>query len=330
VTGLALAWRGAGPMRARMATFGVVSAVVSLVGGALVAHALRSGGVTAFPFGYTLVPAASVVNNILLSFESYMYIAGGYFFGLGTSFGAWPVVASGVLPLAAWVFVVVDVRRRVALASPRMTGGDPQVGARFAYITFWTTCLLVATAVFLLTSAPVDVNGARYILAGYVAIAALLPLVVSRGFGWRLAVSAGVSVFAISAIYQAATQSFASTALSQANLLARYARQQHVTYGFGGYWDADYLTWTTKFKLRVYPVVECTVTHGLCIFRTVYISSSYIPRRHTRSLLIVNPTQLAPTITGVDPALGRPISSTTIGSLSVYVFPYDIATKLVG
>jgi hypothetical protein len=184
--------------------------------------------------------------------------------------------------------------------------------------------------VFLLTSAPVDVNGARYILAGYVAIAALLPLVVTRGFGWRLAVSAAVCVFAISAVYQATTQSFTNTALSQANLLARYARAQHVTYGFGDYWDADYITWTTRFKLRVYPVVECTPTHGLCIFRTVYISSSYIPRRHTRSLLIVDPGQVAPTITAVDPALGTPIASTTIGSLSVYVFPYDIATKLAG
>jgi hypothetical protein len=330
VTGFALAWRGAGPMRARMATFGVVAAVVSLVGGALVAHAMRSGGVTAFPFGYTLVPAASVVNNILLSFESYMYIAGGYFFGLGTSFSAWTVVASGVLALAAWVFVVVEVRRRVARAAPRMTSGDPQVGARFAYVVFWTTCLLVTTAVFLLTSAPVDVNGARYILAGYVAIAALLPLVVTHGLGWRLAVSAGVCVFAISAIYQATTQSFANTALSQANLLARYARQQHVTYGYGGYWDADYLTWTTRFKLQVYPVLECTPTHGLCVFQTVHISSSYIPRPHTRSLLIVDPAQVAPTITALDPAFGRPISTTTIGSLIVYVFPYDIAAKLAG
>ena len=330
VTGFALAWRGAGPMRARMATFGVVSAVVSLVGGALVAHAMRSGGVTAFPFGYTLVPAASVLNNILLSFESYMYIAGGYFFGLGHTFGAWAVVASGVLTLAALVFVVIEVRRRVALASPRMAGGDPLVGERFAYVVFWTTCLFVATAVFLLTSAPVDVNGARYILAGYVAIGALLPLLVNRGLGWRLALAAGVSVFAIGAIYQASTQSFTNTALSQATLLARYARAQHVTYGFGSYWDADYLTWTTRFKLQVYPVVECTPTHGLCIFRTVYISSSYIPRPHTRSLLIVDPTQIAPTITAVDPALGPPVSSTTIGSLSVYVFPYDIAAKLAG
>ena len=140
----------------------------------------------------------------------------------------------------------------------------------------------------------------------------------------------GTSVFAISAIYQTSTQSFASTALTQASLLARYARAEHVTYGFGSYWDSDYVTWTTRFKLQIYPVVECTPTHGLCIFRTVYISSSYIPRPHTRSLLIVDPAQIAPTITAVDPALGQPIASTTIGTFSVYVFPYDIAEKLTG
>ena len=45
---------------------------------------------------------------------------------------------------------------------------------------------------------------------------------------------------------------------------------------------------------------------------------------------VVDPAQTAPTIIALDPAFGRPISSTTIGSLSVYVFPYDIAAKLSG
>jgi hypothetical protein len=335
VTGIAIAWRGAGRVRARMAVFAIVAAAVSLVGGALVAHALRSGGVVGYPFGFTLVPAGSVLNNILLAFESYMYIAGGYFFGLSTSFGAWPVFASGMLTVAALVFVLVEVRRRVASASPRSAAGDTEVGARFAYIAFWATVLIATTAVFLGTSVPVDVNGGRYLLAGYVAIGALLPLLAARGLGWRLAVTAGVSVFALSAIYQLLQQSFAVTGPTpgpiQAGELERYAQRQHVSYGYTGYWDAVELTWLTRFRLQVYPVTECVpATHGLCAFPVVKISTWYTAHPHARSLLIVDPVQVAPAVTGVAQAFGRPISTTTIGTLTVYVFPYNIGTKLVG
>jgi len=48
-----------------------------------------------------------------------------------------------------------------------------------------------------------------------------------------------------------------------------------------------------------------------------------------RSLLIVDPDATPNAVTGVDPSFGRPISTTTIGQLHVYVFPYDIASKLV-
>lgn len=335
VTGLAVAWRGAGRVRARMAAFAIVAAAISLVGGALVAHAMRAGGVVGYPFAFTLVPAGSVVNNVLLTFESYMYIAGGYFFGSSTSVSAWAVFASGVLTLAALVLVLVEVRRCVASAAPRPPAGDPAVGARFAYIAFWATALMTTTAVYLATSAPVDTNGGRYLLAGYVAIGALLPLLATRGLGWRLAVTAGISVFALSAIYQLLQQSFAVTGPTlgpvQAAALTRYAQQEHVSYGYTGYWDAVELTWETRFRLQVYPVTECVpATHSLCAFPVVKISTWYTSHPRARSLLIVDPAQVAPVVTGVSPAFGRPISSTTIGSLSVYVFPYNIGTKLVG
>jgi hypothetical protein len=335
VTCLAIAWRGAGAVRARMAAFGILAAVVSLAGGALVAHAMRAGGVTSFPFAFSLVSAGNIVNNLLLTFESYMYIAGGYFFGSSTTFSAWAVFASGMLVVAALVLIALELRRRAAVAPPRTPAGDPGLGPRFTYVVFWGTCLSCTTAVYLATSAPVDVNGARYILAGYVAIGALLPLLATRGLGWRLAVTAGVSLFALSAVYAVLTQSFAAGAPTpddtQANALVRYARAEHVSYGYGGYWDAVELSWATRFKLPVFPVYQCSgAPLPLCSFTTVRISSWYQTPASARSLLIVNPSQLGPAVTGVDPSLGTPIAMTTIGTMSVYVFPYNIDTKLQG
>jgi len=335
VTGLAIAWRGAGPVRARMAAFAIIAAAVALIGGALVAHAMRAGGVTSFPFAFTLVGPGSVVDNIVLAFQSYMYIAGGYFFGGSTSFSTWPVFACGILIAAALVLVLVEVRRRVALAGPRAAGGDPRVGARFVHVVFWTTCLVTTTVVYIGTSAAVDVNGGRYIVAGYVAIAALLPLLAARGLGWRLAVTAAVSVFALSSVYNLLQWSFTdmgpTASQADANQLLRYARTEGVSYGYAGYWDAVELTWATRFKLPVFPVYQCQpAVYGLCAFQIVHISSWYATPAAARSLLIVNPDQMAPTITGVDPAFGSVISETTIGGFGVYVFGYNLDTKLLG
>jgi hypothetical protein len=335
VTGLAVAWRGRGPERARMATFAITAAVVSLVGGALVAHALSANGVTAVPFAYTFVPAASILNNIVLTFESYMYFGGGYFFGWPTGFNGSLVFASGVLILAAIVLVLAELRRRAALAAPRESAGGADVGPRFVYVVFWATCLVSTSVAFFATSAPVDVNGSRYLVAGYIAIGALLPLLAFRSQGWRIAVTAGVCVFAFSGIYQVATMSFAvsppTSSAQEANQLAAYAKSEHVAIGYGPYWDAVQLTWATRFGVQIYPVDECApATHGLCQFPTVHISTWYTSRPHARSLLIVDPAQLAPTVTGVDATFGRPIASTTIGGMSVFVFPYNLNTKLLG
>lgn len=334
VTGLAIAWRGTGPVRARMVAFTLIAAAVALIGGALVAHAMRAGGVTSFPFAFTLVGPNSVVDNIVLAFESYMYIAGGYFFDRSISLSTWAVFVSGALTAIALVLVLVEVRRRAALAGPR-AAGDPQLGARFVHIVFWTACLVTTTVVYIGTSAPVDVTSGRYIVAGYVAIAALLPLLAARGLGWRLAVTAAVSVFALSAVYSMLQQSFADTgptpSQAQANQLLRFARREGVSYGYAGYWDAIELTWATRFQLPVYPVDECQgATHGLCVFPTVHISSWYASPVAARTLLIVNPGQIGPTITGVDAAFGPAIASTTIGGFGVYVFPYNLDTKLLG
>jgi hypothetical protein len=329
VTVVAIGWRGAGAMRARIALFGILSVVVSLAGGALVAHLFRSGGVSGFPFAFTLVPATSVVSNILLTFESYMYIAGGYFFGASASLSSWAVFASGVLAVAALVFVLAEARRRVLRAGLRPAGGDHAVGARFTYVVFWTSCLITTTAVYLATSAPQDVNGGRYILGGYVAIGALLPLLATRGFGWRVAITAAVSVFAISGVYQTLRLSFATSAPTpgavEASQLLRYARKEHVSYGYGGYWDAMALTWEMRFALQVYPVYECVpASNELCPFPDVEISTWYTAHPHARSLLLVDPTQQSPTVSAVDAAFGRPLSTAVIGNLTVYVFPYNL------
>jgi hypothetical protein len=162
-----------------------------------------------------------------------------------------------------------------------------------------------------------------------------VPLLATRSLGWRLAVTAAVGVFALSGVYQTLDQSFAVTSTTpgplEAGELLRFAEREHVSIGYAGYWDAEAYTWATHFKLTLYPVYECDpATNGICGFPTVEISTWYTTHTPERSLLIVDPSQQAPTVSGVDAVFGRPIASETIGYFTAYVYAYNLNTRLVG
>lgn len=332
LTAVAVAWRAPAAAGARMVVFAVVVSAIALTGGAALASALRADGVRSLSFTYQLVSADKLVHNFVLLFQGYANIAGGDFFGAHIVPATAATLVSGLLVLAALVAVLTTVSRRVVRAGPRRDGGDPQVGARFAYVCFWTSSLLVTSAVFVLTSVPFNAASGRYILGGYVAIAALVGLVALRSPGWRVAVTAAVCMFALSATYQVLREPEANATgaaeFRDYRLLERYAAQHHVSYGFASYWNGPELTWATDFRLPIYPIEECGPEHGLCM-HAIHISSWYRPRPHTSSLLLVDPNLLELPIRGLDRSLGRPSASTTIEGVKVYVFPYDLAAKLL-
>jgi hypothetical protein len=329
LTTVLMAWRGAGRSRATLPAFALLTTAVAVAGGVLIGHFMRSGGVTATTFPLTFVPPGSIVGNFELLFEGYMSLAGGYFFGIKPDLLGYVVLASGGLVTAAFVLGVLEVRRLAAAAGPRPKGGEPG-SARLAYVSYWAISLLIQSAMFVFSSAPVDTGSSRYVLAGYVAIAALIPLLSMRGLGWRLAVTAGVCVFAFSSIYQLARQPFTPgntfPTPGQSNLLLRFAQDNNVQYGYAGYWDAADLTWLTHFKLKLYPVVSGCGPAGLCPQPNVQIDTWYRPRPGSRSMLVADSSQ--PGVSAINPQLGKPLKTAEIGNLTVAIYPFDIASKL--
>jgi hypothetical protein len=223
-------------------------------------------------------------------------------------------------------------------AGRRLRPGITDVG--LAYVAFWAMSLIATSLVFLLTDAPRDALAGRYLLAGYIAIAALLPLVAARGPRARALLTAGVCAFAAIAAFQLIRRPFVVIASPEVSVrfpgpgtaaaLARFARQERVTRGYGGYWDAEQLTWGTSFSLLVRPVRVCSArSHSLCYPQLGMISSWYTPEPNARSLLVVD--SLGTSYNGVlapDPALGRPLASRTLGYITAYVYSYDIAARL--
>jgi hypothetical protein len=331
LTAVLLVWHTRSPVHRSLLMIAAGVAAIALAGGALLRHDMVARGWTAVPFDVHLASTGALLHNIALLVRSYTNLAGGDFFGAPVTVAETATLISGLLVIAALVLVALEVCRRAARFAPAPVSLDPSAARRFAYIAFWAASLGSSSLVFVLSNAPVDANSARYVLAGYVAIGALLPLLALRGRPWRASVTAGVCVFAAIASYQVIRNPFQPQLRfptpQQANALARFARAEDVRYGYTGYWDAADLTWMSGFGVEVYPVSQCKPGSLVICPYDIGISSWYTPRPGTRSMFIVDHGIQLQSVTAPDPALGAPLGTTTIGDLTVYVYPYDIASR---
>lgn len=100
----------------------------------------------------------------------------------------------------------------------------------------------------------------------------------------------------------------------------------NVQHGLTGYWDANNITWATRLKLRLLAVDECGQRFRFCPFPVHRVTTSYEPARGERSMLVVDARQ--PMVTGPDALHGPPLESARIGDLTVYVYGYDIRSRI--
>jgi hypothetical protein len=85
--------------------------------------------------------------------------------------------------------------------------------------------------------------------------------------------------------------------------------------------------WESDFKVDVYPIQRCdTNAQLLCTFSEISVSSWDKPHGNVRSMLVVNPKGRQVRVAAAE--FGPPIASTRAGGLILYIYPYDIATKL--
>jgi hypothetical protein len=328
-----LVWRTRSRVYWRVLAVTVGVAAIALGGGALLRHAMHDQGWLGIEKTITFVAPATLVPNLVLLVQSYLFLGGGEFFGQSPNFVGTTVFLTGALLLVTVIALLFELRRRSVNAAPAPVPADRAGAQRFVYVTFWASSLLVTSVVYVFTNAPADVFTSRYLLAGYIAIGALLPLLALRSRGWQASVAAGICLFALIASYQVVRKPFAPANEAfpgprEANALVRIARAEHVSYGYAGYWDAADLTWLSHFKLDLYPVDQCAPSSPkLCRFNLGNISSWYVPRPHTRSLLIVD-TRQPQLVSAPDPAFGKPLLASTIGALQVYIYPYDIASHI--
>jgi hypothetical protein len=310
----------------------------------------------------TFAAAEAIPTNFKLWWQSLMVLGNGNFFGGTLDFASGLQLLCAVLTLVALALVTrfawrallacapqswrsnqahieSTPRSEPSLAPPLSPERAPQSSVAslrresqalpIAWCAFWASSAILLSASFIFSSNPIDINSSRYLVGVIYAVAALLPLLATSGIVARVAVTAGVTVFALSGLVSLfENEEIATGATPSYSLIhqvERYLGRRGLNLGYANYWDGAPIMWSSHFHIRAYPVQDCAP--NLCWSYLHMITSWYTtPRPHRRSFLISDATQAVPS--APTPNLGKPTAIQQIGPLTVYVYPYDIASRM--
>lgn len=302
---------------------------VSAISTVSIMHAagVRSNG---YQLGFAGIEAVS--TNVKAWWQSITLLANGSFFGETIKFRT----AIAFISAASILVVVLLIPRYVwRYLSSRQSGDEPLDERLSVYMIFWAASIVCLSAGFIFSSAPihpVTAEGAGYLVGLVYAVAAMLPLLARRSAAIRAVVVAGTLVFLLNSVI-ALDRSNSTKAPPQASGpspqvardVARVAEETHATFGYSLYWDAAAITWRANFRVLVAPVVGCGPTGPkLCPGPNGYLEAWYyhIPRR-TFLLTDTSVIDWNPSAT-----LGQTIATHRFGTVTMYVYNYNIIEKL--
>lgn len=337
LTAVACTWQRS--PQARLAGAGILAMLVLSLPVLVATNAImRAEGffTTAPPLGFA--SPSHWGFHVLMLYAGLRGFSGGYLLlGPGAAahvvFGALSVIcAVGALAALLWAGL------RSILGLVRDRGMETASLGRQLHVAYWFLSAMTIIATFIVSSA--DDTAPRthssYFLTVIFSTAAVLPVVAStpahrgRHFLWRI-VPIGLVILAVADIVGVTgAHTIGAPALaSEAGGIVQFARSENATYGYAGYWDASSLTWSTREAVRVRPLLNCAnpepTGSDICPFLLMRTASWY---RHTprRTFLIVDPD--GGFVTSLPTNLGTPLAERRIGTITMYVYPYNIATKL--
>jgi hypothetical protein len=278
--------------------------------------------------------AEALSGNFKLWWQSLMVLGDGDFFGLTLGLTSALQLLCGLLTLLA-VALVARLTWRESRSALALRGAGPRLpperaaAARIAWCSFWGSSALLLSASFVFSSNPLDISSSRYLLGVIYAAAALLPLVGGGRLLARAAIVIATCAFAFTGVLsllenQASNPAAAKAEYALYNQVAKLAASKRLQVGYADYWDAAPLMWDTHFRLRAYPVQDCG--GHLCWFYLHMITSWYTPRPRVHTFLLSNTAQPVP----AEPIkeLGAPSATYQLGTITMYVYPYDIASRM--
>lgn len=320
----------------RAAVLALVTCVVAAIGDVLVHAWVHHENVLTASDANTklLAGAEAIATNFKLWWQSLAVLGNGNFFGQEIGFSTALEVVCAAMTLGAVLLVVRAGWRELGrgLAARRSRSYAREQSVRLAWWVFWVSSLVLLSAAFMLSALPENIESSRYLVGAIYAVAALVPLLAGRSAIARAGVTGAVTLYAFTGWLGLAQERIiasqpTSPSYALADAIETIASREHVSVGYAGYWDAAPLTWATHLRLHVFPVDDCDGNQHLCGYELHLITSWYTPRPATRTFLLSDSAYpgapSAPT-----PDLGKPIAVHQLGSITMYVYSYDIATHL--
>jgi hypothetical protein len=245
-------------------------------------------------------------------------------------------IASDVVMVAALTTLLalggaVTVKFLVSGLRKAANREDPVRQARSLHVIYWVSSALSACGAFWIaaeTGGGTDLHEAYYGTVIF-SVAAVIPLLLTARAAARWLIPVGASVLFAGSLVGLADDytSVAAWIARAAPTVTKIAQANHVTVGYGGWGEASSLTWNTHGRVTVRPLMECANPEGasVCRFYMASVPSWYVPRqRHT--FLLVDSEE--PWVSSLPNGLGKPLASYAFGPMQMYIYPYDIASRL--
>jgi hypothetical protein len=291
--------------------------------------------------GYVIVapplvfaPLSQVPFHIRVLFRGLRDLSNGY---LGA---AWPGTLHAEVGTACNVILIASLLTLLYLGLRsgwrlvRRDLDDEGQLTRLLHVGFWFSSAIVVIAAVLLTTAVgngLSTHESYYVTLIF-SVAAVVAVADRPRAVVRWLVPVAVSIFAIGSIIGLKREYlnvYRPPIAADAATIVHLAQLNHATTGYAGYWDAANLTWSEHEKVLVRPLEQCANPNSrgsdICPFFLMRSPFWYVPKRR-RTFLIVDPNELY--VITLPTGLGTPIATYRLGPITMYVYPYDIASRL--
>jgi hypothetical protein len=318
-------------------TAGIVTLVTILLSipVALVTDAImKAAGYRIIAPKLALAPLSEVGFHFRLLWHGLRDLAGGY---LGSGY---PGTLHPELGFACTVVLAIGLLALIRGGLPalitlaRRRSAEDELPDRLFHLSYWLVSAVVVIAAFVFTNAVGDGKGNHesYFLTIVFSIAAVAPLTIRTGTLARWVAPVVLGLFAIGSfvgVKESYINVYRPPLLQVASTIVRLARADDATTGYAGYWDASNLTWSEKGAVVVRPLEQCANPNpqgsDICPFFLMRNPAWYRPEPR-RTFLLVDPTNLY--VISLPNSLGAPIATYHLGAVTMYVYGYDIASKL--
>lgn len=204
---------------------------------------------------------------------------------------------------------------------------------RDLHVVYWVSSGLMACGAYLLSEF-YDSEHVPFYATTVLSIAAVIPLFLRSRWRTRWSIPIGASIF-----FAASLVGLLQTRIVPQNTLLmnyqaavlRLAHSNHVTVGYASYEDASSLTWNSGERVTVRPVYSCPGEEERALCRAPHdtMESWYVPKPRRTFLLMEEPNFYPSTaVVALPKGLGRPIAGYQIGPIKMFIYSYDIASRV--